>query len=173
MLDRLEKAIRTVMDFPTPGIAFRDITPILAEAELLRIAVEGLVAPFRDSGVTKVVGIEARGFIFGAMLADELDAGFIPVRKKGKLPYRTISESYALEYGLDTIEMHVDAVSETDRVLIHDDVIATGGTAAATRRLVENGGGSVVGYAFLVELAALGGRKLLENNLPIHALLRF
>jgi len=173
MIDRLEQAVRTIKDFPTPGIEFRDITPILAEPELLRFSVDRLAAPYRNAGITKVIGIEARGFILGAMLADELNAGFVPVRKKGKLPFTTVKETYALEYGTDTIEMHIDAVTENDRVLIHDDVIATGGTAAATHRLVTFGGGIVVGYSFLVELNELRGRELLENSIPIHALLQY
>ncbi len=173
MIERLEQAVRTVKDFPTPGIEFKDITPILADAELLRFSVHCLAAPYRRSGITKVVGIEARGFILGAMLADELNAGFVPIRKKGKLPFTTVRETYALEYGTDTIEMHIDAITDNDRVLIHDDVIATGGTAAATHRLVTFGGGLVVGYSFLVELNALGGRDLLENSIPIHALLQY
>jgi adenine phosphoribosyltransferase len=173
MLERLEKAVRTVEDFPTPGISFKDITPILGDAELLRLAVNALVDPFRSENITKVVGIEARGFILGAMIADELGAGFVPVRKKGKLPYTTIRETYELEYGVDTIEMHIDAISEHDLVLIHDDVIATGGTAAATNRLVELSLGRVAGYAFLVELDALRGRDLLEDGIPVHSVLHF
>jgi len=173
MLERLEKAVRTVQDFPTPGITFRDITPILADPALLRAAVDALVDPFRHEDVTKVVGIEARGFILGAMIADALGAGFVPVRKKGKLPYTTIQETYALEYGVDTIEMHIDAVTDRDRVLVHDDVIATGGTAAATQRLIELSQGAVVGYAFLVELVELRGRDLLENGVPVHSILQF
>ncbi len=173
MMDRLTQAVRTVPDFPSPGIQFKDITPILADPKLLRFAVDSLADPYRKAGITKVIGIEARGFILGAMLADELDAGFIPVRKKGKLPYAKVAETYSLEYGTDTIEMHIDAVHESDRVLIHDDVIATGGTAAAAHRLVTSGGGSVAGYSFLVELLDLNGRDLLDNSLPVHSLLRF
>ena len=173
MPDRLEKAVRTVMDFPTLGIAFKDITPILADPTLLRLAVDALVEPYKSAGVTKVVGIEARGFILGGMIADALGAGFIPVRKEGKLPFTTIQESYSLEYGTDTIEMHIDAINESDRVLIHDDVIATGGTAAATERLVALSQGLVVGYAFLVELDDLRGRDLLEAGIPVHSLMHF
>ena len=129
MLELLTSTIRTVPDFPKPGIQFKDITPVLADARLLRFAVDELAREWKDKGITKVIGIESRGFILGAMLADELDAGFIPVRKQGKLPFTTIRETYDLEYGSDTIEMHIDAVGPKDRVLIHDDVIATGGTA--------------------------------------------
>jgi adenine phosphoribosyltransferase len=135
-IDRLLDAIRTVPDFPEPGIQFKDITPLLANPELLSIAVEALVAPFAEAGISKVVGIESRGFILGAMLAERLGAGFIPARKKGKLPWKTVSESYALEYGADEVEVHADAVRAGDRVLVHDDVIATGGTATAVGRLV-------------------------------------
>jgi adenine phosphoribosyltransferase len=123
--------------------------------------------------VTKVVGIESRGFILGSMLADTLNVGFVPIRKKGKLPFTTISETYALEYGTDTIEMHTDAVSETDLVLIHDDVIATGGTAAAAHRLIESAGAQVAGHSFLIELSFLGGRNVLPDGSRIHALIRY
>lgn len=173
MLDKLSAAVRTIEDFPESGIQFKDITPILADAQLLRFAVDALAAEWKSKGITKVIGIESRGFILGAMLADELNAGFIPVRKEGKLPFTTVKESYDLEYGKDTIEMHIDAVSETDLVLIHDDVIATGGTAAATHRLTEFAGASVVGFSFLIELAFLGGRDHLPDDVSIHSLLSY
>ena len=173
MIDVLRATVRTVPDFPTPGIQFRDITPILAKPELVRFAVKALVEPYRKVGVTKVLAVEARGFILGPMLAEALDAGFIPVRKSGKLPYTNIRETYALEYGNDTIEMHIDAVGDDDVVLIHDDLIATGGTAAATFRLAVFGGASVAGFAFLVELDALEGRLLLEEGVPVHSLVHF
>lgn len=173
MIERLRKTVRTVPDFPTPGIQFKDITTVLADPELLRFAAQSLAAPYRESGITRVLGIEARGFIFGAMLADILNVGFILIRKAGKLPYKTSSETYDLEYGTDTIEMHIDAVAAGDRVLIHDDVIATGGTAAATCRLARNAGASVVGFSFLVELEALNGRRLLDPSIPVHSLLPF
>lgn len=173
----LERRIRNVPDFPKPGIQFKDITPILADPALLRDAVTLLAEPFAAAGITKVVGIEARGFMLGAMLAHHLGAGFVPVRKRGKLPYQTVRAEYALEYGTDVIEMHVDAVAASDRVLIHDDVIATGGTALASHQLVRQGGGEVVGYAFLVELGFLEGRVRLAQSLPgevpIHAVLQF
>lgn len=171
--DRLRAAVRNVPDFPSPGIQFKDITPILADRDLLNEAVEALAAPFLDAGVTKVVGIEARGFILGSPLARRLGAGFIPVRKKGKLPYRTHREDYELEYGTDSVEMHVDAVVEGDLVLIHDDVIATGGTAAASWRLMQEAGADVVGFSFLVELGFLSGRDLLADSVPIHSVLQF
>lgn len=173
MLEQLIAAVRTIPDFPEPGIQFKDITPVLSDGRLLRYAVEALAREWKSEGITKVIGIESRGFILGAMLADELKAGFIPVRKEGKLPFTTVRESYDLEYGKDTIEMHIDAVSATDRVLIHDDVIATGGTAAATHRLVEFAGGSVAGFSFLIELAFLGGRGLLPVDTPVHALISY
>ncbi|WP_072715857.1 adenine phosphoribosyltransferase [Rhodothermus profundi] len=171
-LEALKQAIRTVPDFPEPGIQFKDITPVLGHPELLRLAIDALLAPFQEEAITKVVGIESRGFILGGMLAHHLEAGFVPVRKKGKLPYQTLAETYQLEYGTDTIEMHVDAIKPGDRVLIHDDVIATGGTAEATVRLVERAGGQVVGCAFLIELTALQGRKRLPAHVPIHTVLQ-
>ncbi|QXD16525.1 adenine phosphoribosyltransferase [Rhodocaloribacter litoris] len=171
--EALREAVRTIPDFPRPGIQFKDITPLLARPDLLREAVRLLAAPFEETGVTRVVAIEARGFILGSMLAQHLGAGFVPVRKAGKLPYRTVQETYALEYGTDTIEMHVDALGPGDRVLIHDDVIATGGTAAATTRLVQRAGAGVVGCAFLIELGFLEGRTRLDGNVPVHAVLRF
>ncbi|MDX1547081.1 MAG: adenine phosphoribosyltransferase [Rhodothermales bacterium] len=167
----LEHAIRTVPDFPKPGIQFKDITPILADPALLRKAVEALAAPFLDDGITKVAGIEARGFILGAMLAQRLGAGFVPVRKHGKLPFSTLAEEYELEYGTDRIEMHTDALGAGDRVLIHDDVIATGGTAAACHRLVRQAGAEVVGYAFLLELNFLRGRTALAEGVAVHSVI--
>lgn len=169
--EALLRAVRTVSDFPKTGIQFKDITPILADHRLLSQAVEGLAAPYRQAGVTKVVGVEARGFILGSLLADRLGCGFVPVRKPGKLPYATSAVEYALEYGTDTIEMHVDAVGPEDRVLIHDDVIATGGTASAAYQLVQEAGAGVVGYAFLIELAFLQGRKKLPAGVPVHVVL--
>jgi adenine phosphoribosyltransferase len=168
----LAQAVRTIPDFPKPGIQFKDITPILSDPVLLPKAVEALAAPFLDEGITRVVGIEARGFILGAMLAKHLGAGFVPVRKRGKLPYETVSAAYELEYGTDTIEMHIDALASTDRVLIHDDVIATGGTAAACYRLAQHSGALVVGYAFLMELGFLRGRDVLAEGLKVHAVLQ-
>lgn len=172
----LTDAIRTVPDFPEPGIQFKDITPILSDPALLRYAVARLAEPFEDQPLDKVIGIESRGFILGAMLANRLDVGFVPVRKAGKLPRQTVRETYDLEYGTDTIEMHADAVRPGDRVLIHDDVIATGGTAAATARLLAATEANVAGFSFLIELEALAGRRRLDNGNaaapPIHAVLR-
>jgi adenine phosphoribosyltransferase len=173
MLDKLKSAVRNVPDFPEPGIQFKDITPILADHELMRFAVDTMAARWADAGITKVIGIESRGFLLGAMLAERMDVGFVPVRKMGKLPYTTLQETYDLEYGTDTIEMHIDALSDGDRVLIHDDVIATGGTAAASHRLVESAGAQLVGYCFLIELSFLKGRNLLDPSIPMQSLLDY
>lgn len=170
---RLAQFIRNVPDFPKPGVQFKDITPVLADAEMLRLAVDLLAEPFLDAGVTKVVAIEARGFILGGALATRFGAGFVPVRKKGKLPYTVHEERYDLEYGTDAVEMHVDAIHPGDRVLIHDDVIATGGTAAATQLLVARAGAVVVGSTFLIELGFLNGRARLGDGLPIHAVVKY
>lgn len=167
----LLSAIRTVPDYPKPGIQFKDITPLLVDATLLGRAVDALVAPFRHDKVTKVVGIEARGFILGSLLAQRLGAGFVPARKKGKLPYHTLAVEYSLEYGSDAIEIHTDAVTRDDCVLVHDDVIATGGTAAACHALVTQAGANVIGYTFLLELAALGGRTRLPSYTRVHSVL--
>jgi adenine phosphoribosyltransferase len=169
-LRAIERAIRDIPDYPKPGILFKDITPVLGQPELLEMAVEALAVPFLNAGVTKVIGVEARGFILGGMLAHRLGAGFVPVRKRGKLPYKTRSAEYSLEYGTDTIEMHIDAIAASDRVLIHDDVIATGGTASASYALARETGAEVVGYAFLIELGFLKGRDRLEPNVPVHTL---
>ena len=170
-MDRLADALRTVPDFPKPGIQFKDITPILRDRVLLREAVERLAAPFLNVGITHVAGMEARGFMLGGMLADVLGAGFIPVRKGGKLPWKTYAEQYALEYGTDTLEIHQDAAAPGDRVLIHDDVIATGGTAAAAHALLRQTGADVAGFSFLIELGFLDGRRLLGVEAPVHSVL--
>jgi len=159
----LRDAIRDVPDFPKPGIVFKDITPILANPALLRFALDLMLSAFFDRSIDKVAGIEARGFIFGGAMADRIGCGFVPVRKKGKLPYRTHEESYDLEYGSACIAIHQDAVRRGEKVLIVDDLLATGGTAAATVRLVEKCGGEVVGLSFLVELSFLNGRKNLQG----------
>jgi adenine phosphoribosyltransferase len=171
ILRAIEAAVRTVPDYPKPGVQFKDITPVLGDPKLLGLAVEALAVPYLGAGITKVIGVEARGFILGGMLAHHLNAGFVPVRKRGKLPYRTVQESYDLEYGSDVIEMHVDGILEGDVVLIHDDVIATGGTASASYRLVEHAGARVAGYAFLIELGFLNGREKLEPGVPVHSVL--
>jgi adenine phosphoribosyltransferase len=161
--------LRDIPDFPEPGIVFKDITPVLDDASAFARIVVDLAAPYQDAGITHVVGIESRGFIVGAPVALELGAGFVPVRKPGKLPAETVSVSYDLEYGSDTIEMHADALEAGDRVLIVDDVIATGGTAAATLQIVRGRGAEVVGMAAYVELGFLNGRAKL-GDLPITTL---
>lgn len=161
LAERLRAAIRDVPDFPKPGIVFRDITPILSDAELFTHMTLALAAPFADAAITHVAAVEARGFILGAPVAQALGAAFVPVRKPGKLPSATVRESYALEYGTDALEVHADAFAAGSRVLIVDDVLATGGTAAAACRLVERAGGTVTGLTFLMEIALLGGRSAL------------
>jgi adenine phosphoribosyltransferase len=168
MPDRLHRAVRTVPDFPSEGIQFKDLTPILGDSDLYRDALQRLVAPFQDAGITHVVGIESRGFWFGPAMAQQLAAGFVPARKPGKLPAETIRESYDLEYGTDSLELHADAFGadvRNARVLIHDDVIATGGTAAAACALVKRAGGTVVGCSFVMEIAFLNGRSLLPAGM--------
>ena len=162
-LARAKALVRDVPDFPKPGILFRDVTPLLKDAEALSAVTRALAVPWR-SRVDVVAGMESRGFIFGAALAVELGVGFIPVRKSGKLPYKTESMRYGLEYGQDTLEIHVDACRPNERVLICDDLIETGGTAAATAQLVERIGGSVIGFSFVIELAELGGKKKLGGR---------
>jgi adenine phosphoribosyltransferase len=168
-LEDIRRRVRDIPDFPKPGILFRDLTPVLADPALLRATIASLAAPFRDSGITAVAGMEARGFIFGAAVAYALGAGFIPLRKAGKLPYRTYRAAYALEYGEATLEMHVDAAGAGDRVLLVDDLIATGGTAAASCQLVAQSGAEIAGCAFVIELDALGGRARLVPH-RVHAL---
>jgi adenine phosphoribosyltransferase len=164
--------IRDVPDFPKPGITFKDITPLLADPEAFAEVVDRLAEPFVGRGITKVVGIEARGFVVAAPVAHRLGAGFVPVRKPGKLPWETASEAYELEYGTDELEVHLDAIAPGEKVLVVDDVIATGGTALAAARLVEGLGGQVVGLAFLLELAFLGGADRL-GELPHVSLLTY
>jgi adenine phosphoribosyltransferase len=162
--DWLKSMIRDVPDFPEPGILFRDITPLLADARALQVALEGMAEPFHHAGVELVIGVESRGFIFGAPLARMLNAGFVPVRKFGKLPAETIRVEYALEYGSNTVEIHTDALRPEQRVLIVDDLLATGGTVGAAVELVERLGGVVAGIAFLVELTFLQGRQRLQGH---------
>ena len=163
-MDALKQLIRDVPDFPKPGILFKDITTLLRDADGLRGAVDCLIEPYRDTPLDQVVGIESRGFILGAAIADRLGTGFVPVRKPGKLPAATVSASYALEYGTDTLEMHRDALGGGHRVLIVDDLLATGGTARAAVNLVRECGAEVVGLAFLIELVALNGRAQLTDE---------
>jgi adenine phosphoribosyltransferase len=171
-LSELREAVRDVPDFPKPGIVFKDITPLLGDAALFAWATEQMALPFRDRGVTHVVAIESRGFILGGPVARSLGAGFIPVRKPGKLPFTTEGIEYALEYGSDRLEVHVDACAGTARIVVIDDVLATGGTAAATCALLERVGAEVAGCSFLLEITALGGRRPLGDR-TIHTVLSF
>jgi adenine phosphoribosyltransferase len=166
------QAIRDIPDFPKPGIVFKDITPLLLDPGAFRDAIALMAAPFRSARVTRVVSIESRGFLLGAPMALALEAGLVPIRKPGKLPAATGRVEYALEYGTDALEMHRDAMSESDRVLIVDDVLATGGTAEAAAKLVRAHGAHVVGFTFLIELDFLKGRARLENE-HIEALLHY
>ena len=168
----LRALIRDIPDFPTPGIVFKDITPLLLDGAALDAAVLGLAAFAEPLAVDFVVAAEARGFILGAALARELGAGFVPARKPGKLPHETVTAEYALEYGIDVLEVHADALAGGRRVLVHDDLLATGGTASAVCELVAGLGGDVVGCAFLVELSFLGGRDRLAPH-PVHALIDY
>ncbi len=160
----IEALIREIPDFPIPGILFRDITPLLKDKQGFRQAIDLFAERFKGRGIDYVVGIEARGYIFGAPLAYAIGAGFIPVRKPGKLPHDKLTEEYALEYGTNSLEIHADAISKGDRVLVVDDLLATGGTAAATGRLLERLGAHVEAFAFLVELIALEGRSTLRGS---------
>jgi adenine phosphoribosyltransferase len=171
-MDQLKTKIRHVPDFPKAGILFYDITTLLQEPTGFRAAIDALALPFVNQSIDVVVGIESRGFIFGAAVADRINAGFIPVRKPGKLPSKTIRASYNLEYGSDSLEMHADAVRGGQRVLIVDDLLATGGTARATRDLVKQLGGTVHALAFLIELVALNGRAQLTGE-QVHTVLRY
>lgn len=163
MSEDLKKYVRSVKDFPKPGIMFRDITTILKDPVALKLTNKLLFENAKDLDINKVVGIESRGFIFGAMLAEKLDAGFIPIRKPGKLPAETVKETYSLEYGTDSIEIHKDAIRPGDKILLHDDLLATGGTAEAACKLVEKLGGKVIRISFIIELSFLKGREKLKN----------
>ena len=163
--------IRDIPDFPRKGIIFKDITPLLLDPVALDEAIGQLAEPYRDAGIEVVVGIESRGFIFGPAVAREIGAGFVPVRKPGKLPHKTVSREYALEYGTDTIEMHADAIADGMKVLMLDDLLATGGTMAAACEMVKDLGGDIVGIAFLIELCFLNGREKLTDY-EIHSLIR-
>jgi adenine phosphoribosyltransferase len=170
--DALKSRIRHVPDFPKPGILFYDVTTLLRDAEGFRLAIDSMSSPFTRERIDLVVGIESRGFILGSAVADRIGAGFVPVRKLGKLPAQTIRASYALEYGTDSLEMHRDAVTPGQRVLIVDDLLATGGTAHATVQLVKQLGGHVVGIALLIELGGLNGRSRLAGE-NIHVVLTY
>ncbi len=169
-----KKLIRTIPDYPKPGIMFRDVTTLLADAKGFRKAIKAMARPFKDKKIDAVAGIEARGFILGGAVADRLGCGFIPIRKKGKLPAKTIGQEYTLEYGVDVIEIHEDAIKEGERILIVDDLIATGGTAEAAAKLIKRTGGVVVGATFIIDLPDLGGvNRLNEHGIESHALVAF
>jgi len=170
----IKSRIRTVPDHPKPGIQFRDITTLLQDPVGFRISIENLVAPYKGVRIDKVAGIEARGFIVGGAVAHQLDAGFVPVRKRGKLPFTTLGQDYVLEYGTDRIEIHTDSILEGEKILLVDDLIATGGTALASLELIERVGGDVVGCAFVVDLPDLGGsRRIIERGYSVTTLCEF
>ncbi|MGR3801957.1 adenine phosphoribosyltransferase [Marinibacterium profundimaris] len=166
--------IRTIVDFPHEGILFRDVTTLFADPRGFRMAIDQMLHPYAGMRIDKVVGLEARGFILGGAIAHQLSVGFVPVRKKGKLPGTTISEDYTLEYGEAVVELHDDAIAAGEKVLVVDDLLATGGTAAAGIKLVERLGGEIVGCAFVIDLPDLGGRKKLEAlGMDVHCLCAF
>jgi adenine phosphoribosyltransferase len=170
----LKSAIRTIPDYPKPGIQFRDVTTLIGDARMFRIAVDRMVHPWAGAKIDRVAGTEARGFILGGAVAHQLSVGFIPVRKRGKLPHRTLVEEYELEYAAAAIEIHVDAVKEGDRVLLVDDLIATGGTAEASIKLLQRAGASVVGATFIIDLPDLGGAKRIEAmGVPVSSLISY
>lgn len=170
----LKATVRTIRDYPKPGILFRDITTLLADARAFRRAVDELVHPWAGSKVDKVAGIEARGFILGGAVAHQLSAGFVPIRKKGKLPHETVRVAYSLEYGLDEMEMHKDGVAPGEKVILIDDLIATGGTAEAAVKLLRQIGADIIAACFVIDLPELGGRKKLEAlNVPVRTLMAF
>ena len=173
-MDFIKDAIRTIPDYPKPGIKFRDVTTLLKDARAFRAAIDAMVQPWAGAKIDKVAGIEARGFILGGAVAHQLSVGFTPVRKKGKLPGRTLEEAYELEYGTDAVEIHTDAVAETERVLLVDDLIATGGTAEAAIKLLRRAGADVVGATFVIDLPDLGGAKRVERlGVPCASLVAF
>ena len=172
--DTLLAAIRTIPDYPKPGILFRDITTLLGNARAFRRAVDELVHPYAGQKIDKIAGIEARGFILGGAVAHQLSAGFVPIRKKGKLPYETVRVAYSLEYGLDEMEMHKDGVSPGEKVILVDDLIATGGTAEAAVKLLRQIGADIIAACFVIDLPDLGGRRKLEAlNVPVRTLVAF
>ena len=170
--DELKAFVRDVPDFPKPGIMFKDITPLLKSAHALQKTIDSLASPYRNAGITTVVGIESRGFIFGAAVAQTLGAGFVPIRKPGKLPWTRRRNEYILEYGSDALEIHDDALASTDRVVVVDDVLATGGTAAAAATLVRGFDAKLVGIAIVIELTFLEPRRKLDG-VEVHSLIRY
>lgn len=173
--EKIKLRIRDVVDYPKPGIVFKDITPVLADPVLMHELIQNLAAYYKDHQIDAVAAVEARGFILGSILAHELNCAFLPVRKVGKLPYKTYSEEYTLEYGTGAVEMHVDAVKKGERILIHDDLLATGGTAGAAARLVMQSEGIVAGFSFLINLSFLpGDQKLIDEfGLKPHCILNY
>jgi adenine phosphoribosyltransferase len=171
-VSNLEELIRDIPDFPEEGVVFKDITPVLGDPQAFRTLIDAMAEPFYDQGITKVAGIEARGFTLATPVADRIGAGFIPLRKPGKLPFETVKEEYELEYGIDALEVHTDAVFEGEKVLLVDDVIATGGTAQAAIQLLRHVGADVVGLSVFIELVFLGGVNRIDG-VPLHALLRY
>ncbi|MCD4830750.1 MAG: adenine phosphoribosyltransferase [Anaerohalosphaeraceae bacterium] len=165
--------IRSIPDWPKPGILFKDITPLLANSEAMSSAIDAIADKFKAGGVDCVAGVEARGFIFGAVLAQKLGVGFVPIRKAGKLPYKTLSVTYDLEYGSDTVEIHVDAFEKGAKVLMIDDLLATGGTMAAACELVKKAGGEIAGIEFLIELKFLNGRDKLNSYGNVSAIIEY
>lgn len=168
----LRSYIREIPDFPKPGISYKDITPLLQSPQAMRVALDLFMEKLQNKNIDKVVGIESRGFFFATLLADQLNAGFVPVRKPGKLPFVTYTENYDLEYGTDSLQIHEDAIAEGENVLIHDDVLATGGTASAAARLIEKCGGTIVQCNFLIELSFLEGAQKLKNY-QVESLLKY
>ena len=170
----LRQSIRTIADYPKPGIQFRDITTLLRDRRAFEITIEALIAPWRDAGIDKVAGIEARGFILGGAVAHGLKAGFVPIRKRGKLPHETVRVAYSLEYGVDEMEMHKDAIRAGEQVLLLDDLIATGGTATAAAQLLKEAGARMVAACFVIDLPDLGGAtRLRDAGIEVQALLTF
>lgn len=171
-MSQLQDLIRDIPDFPEKGVVFKDITPVLGDPEAFGVLIDAMSEPFLNQGITKVAGIEARGFTLATPIANRLGAGFIPLRKPGKLPYETVNEEYELEYGIDALEVHTDAVVAGEKVLLVDDVIATGGTAHAAIGLLRKVGADVAGFAVFIELVFLGGSARIDN-VPLHALIRY
>ena len=173
ILELIESNIRNIPDFPKKGIQFKDITPLLANRDTLELTSQLLARPFRQRAIDHVVGLESRGFLFGTNLAQDLHAGFIPIRKPNKLPHHTLEASFELEYGKDTVEIHKDSIKEGERIIIHDDLIATGGSASAATRLVNELGGVVVGYSFIIQLKDLVDHSKLDPNAEYYSLISY